>query len=99
MGGMNPAATIPQTSLDVSMEQIVAWNPDVIFIWGYAGYTAESILGNPQWRSVTAVKQGKVYKAPLWSTWSPRVAPIVLWMAMKTYPESFSDVDAESDVR
>ncbi|MGO9119293.1 MAG: ABC transporter substrate-binding protein, partial [Desulfomonilaceae bacterium] len=93
MGGMNPAATIRQTSLDVSMEQIVAWNPDVIFIWGYAGYTAESILGNTQWWSVTAVKQGNVFKAPLWSTWSPRVAPIVLWMAMKTYPESFPDVD------
>ena len=95
MGGTNPAATISQTSLDVSMEQIVAWNPDVIFIWGYAGYTAESLLSNAQWRSVKAVKQHKVYKAPLWSTWSPRVAPVVLWMAMKTYPESFADVDGD----
>jgi len=95
MGGTNPAATIPQASLDVSMEQIVAWNPDVIFIWGYAGYTAESILNSTQWRSVTAVKQCKVFKAPLWSTWSPRVAPIVLWMASKAYPERFGDIDAE----
>jgi len=95
MGGMNPAATIPQTSLDVSMEQIVAWNPDVIFIWGYAGYIAESILGSTQWRFVTAVKQRKVFKAPVWSTWSPRVAPIVLWMAMKAYPECFGDVEVE----
>ncbi len=95
MGGINPAARIQRASLDISMEQIVAWNPDVIFIWGYAGYTAESLFDNSQWRSVAAVKQRKVYKAPLWSIWSPRIAPIVLWMAMKTYPERFTDVDGD----
>jgi len=34
-----------------------------------------------------------VYKAPEWSTWSPRLAPIALWMAMKTYPEYFRDIN------
>jgi len=91
-GGVNPAAGILQSSADVSMEQIVAWNPDLIFIWGHAGYAARSILDSPQWRSVKAVREGKVYKSPKWSTWSPRIAPVVLWMAAKTYPEQFKDV-------
>jgi iron complex transport system substrate-binding protein len=94
-GGVNPASTIMQASADVSMEQILAWNPDLIFIWGHAGYSAKSILDSPQWRSIKAVSEGKVIKAPMWSTWSPRIAPLVLWMAAKTYPEHFGDIDME----
>jgi len=35
------------------------------------------------------------YKLPRWSTWSPRLAPIALYMAMKLYPEQFQDVNFE----
>lgn len=92
-GGINPAAGISQADSDVSMEQIIAWNPDVIFIWGYAGYSAQTILESAQWRPIKAVTEGRVYKAPPWSNWSPAVASVALWMAMKTYPDSFKDAD------
>ncbi len=92
-GAVNPASGNPQSSADFSLEQIVSWNPDLIFIWGHAGYSAESILESSQWRYVKAVREGRVYKAPCWSTWSPRIAPIVLWIASKAYPELFRDVD------
>lgn len=92
-GVVNPASGIPQSSADFSMEQIVSWNPDVIFIWGHAGYSAKSILESSQWRYVRAVREGKVYKAHHWSTWSPRIAATLLWIATKTYPEAFRDVD------
>ncbi len=94
-GGINPASSTMQTGVDVSMEQIIAWNPDVIFIWGHAGYTAQNILDGPQWRSIKAVSNRKVFKAPMWSTWSLRIAPMVLWMAAKTYPEQFADIKME----
>lgn len=93
IGGINQAGHIPQRNAEVSIEQIIAWNPDVIFIWGNAKYKARDILENPQWRHIKAVKEGKVYKSPQWSTWSPRIAAVALWMAMKTYPEYFNDVD------
>ncbi|HVO66686.1 MAG TPA: ABC transporter substrate-binding protein [Syntrophales bacterium] len=93
IGGINPASSIEQRTADVSIERIIEWNPDVIFIWGNAKYNAQDILKNPQWRSINAVRSGRVYKAPEWSTWSPRLAPIALWMAMKTYPERFRDVN------
>lgn len=93
IGAINPAATMSQRNADVSVEQIVIWNPDVIFIWGNAGYTPQDILQHPQWRYVRAVKDGRVYKAPEWSTWSPRLAPVALWMAKKIYPEHYSDID------
>lgn len=94
-GGINPAAGIPRTSAHVSLEQIVAWNPDVIFIWGYAGYSAESLLESTPWQCIKAVREGQVHKAPRWSNWSPRIAPVALWMAMTTYPDLFKGINAE----
>ena len=94
-GGINSASGIRQQSSDVSMEQIVAWDPDVIFIWGHAGYTAQSILESAQWRCIRAVREGRVYKAPKWSNWSLRIAPVVLWMAAKTYPDAFQHIDLD----
>ena len=95
IGTNNPAAVIPQRNAEVSIERIIAWNPDVIFIWGNAKYTAGEILNNPQWKFIKAVKNGQIYKAPEWSTWSPRLAPVALWMAMKCYPDLFKDIHLE----
>jgi len=93
MNAVNPAAAQQERSADVSMERIVAWNPDVVFIWGSARYGSADLLGSQQWRHVDAVRNGRVYKAPKWGTWSPRLAVVALWMAMKTYPEQFRDVE------
>lgn len=95
IGGMNPAASINQRDADIPMERIIGWNPDVIFIWGSATYTGKDIINSPQWSYIKAVKEGRVYKAPEWSTWSPRLAPIALWIAIKTYPEYFRDINFE----
>ncbi len=96
IGAINPASNIKQRNVDVSVEKIIEWNPEVIFIWGGAKYGADDILKNPQWRYVNAVKNRKVYKTPEWSTWSPRIAPVTLWMACKTYPEYFRDVKLDA---
>ncbi len=98
IGAVNPAANIKQRNVDVSVEKIIEWNPDVIFIWGGAKYGADDILKNPQWRYVNAVKNRKVYKTPEWSTWSPRIAPVTLWMACRTYPEYFRDVRLDASI-
>jgi iron complex transport system substrate-binding protein len=95
IGGINPAGTIPQRNIDVSTEQIVIWNPDVIFVWGNAGYAPQDVRNQAQMRYVRAVKEGSIYKAPLWSTWSPRLAPVALWMASKIYPEYYGDIDID----
>ena len=98
IGGLNVAGYIQARNVDVSLEQIVRWNPDVIFIWSGAPYTASDILHNPQWRTIRAVRNGRVYKTPKWSTWSPRLAPTALWMEVRTYPATFQDVDLNAQV-
>lgn len=94
-GGVNPAETFIQRHIDVSLEKIVQWNPDLIFIWGSAGYDESWLYNNSQWRFIKAVQNRQVYKLPKWSTWSPRLAPIALYMAMKIYPEIFRDIHFE----
>jgi ABC-type Fe3+-hydroxamate transport system, periplasmic component len=65
-GGVNVAKEVENrfnaTYFEVSREQIVQWDPDVIFIHGYKGRSAaEEILSDPALKSVRAVKEGKVY--------------------------------------
>lgn len=96
IGASNVAGAAAQRTVDASMETIIGWNPDVIFIWGNAKYTARELLENPQWRFVKAVRDKRVFKAPEWSTWSPCLAPIVLWMGAKTYPDLYRDVDVHA---
>jgi iron complex transport system substrate-binding protein len=93
IGGRNVAGGIKQRNADVSIETIIGWNPEVIFIWGDAKYSANDILNSPQWQHVKAVRNRQVYKVPKWSIWSPRLAPVSLWMAMKLYPERYHDMN------
>jgi iron complex transport system substrate-binding protein len=98
-GAVSVSQSVESTDVstaDVSMETIVRWNPEVIFIWGSAGYSVEWLLENSQWRHIQAVKQRMVYKLPSWSGWSPRFSLVVLWMAKKLYPEHFQDIDFET---
>jgi iron complex transport system substrate-binding protein len=95
IGGVNAARSITDRNAMVSLEQLLVWNPEVIFIWGSAGYGARDILGNPQWRFIKAVREKQVYKLPRWTTWSPRLALVALWMAKKAYPEDFGDISFE----
>ncbi len=95
-GGINPAAEVYPTKsyVSVDFEQIVAWNPDVIVVWYYARYDInKTILNDPRWSTIKAVREGRVYREPLLEHWGPDAALLVLWMATKFYPNAFSDID------
>lgn len=98
IGAKNVAEDLPVRYADVSVERIIQWNPDVIYIWGNAKYDESWIYGNSQWQILKAVKKREVYKLPKWSSWSPKLAPLALLMATKTYPELFKDINFESKV-
>jgi len=93
MGLDNAAGALEQRNIEVSLEQILRWNPEVLFIWGGSRYGAADLLASPQWRHVRAVQDRAVFKVPPWSTWSPRLAPVALWMAASAYPDAFAGTD------
>jgi len=89
-GGMTP----------VSIEQVVAWNPDVI-VAGDAGFY-KKVYSDPNWQNIKAVKEKQVYLIPNkpygWIDRPPGVNSIIgiPWMAKVLYPEKFKDVDMKS---
>jgi iron complex transport system substrate-binding protein len=89
---VNPASSLSVQHSVVSIEKIIEWNPDIIFVppAEYRSYSLDDIMNNPQWRYVKAIKERRLYEMPhKVTTWSPSFAPIALWMASKAYPEHF----------
>ncbi|MDL2217599.1 ABC transporter substrate-binding protein, partial [Christensenellaceae bacterium OttesenSCG-928-M15] len=71
---------------DVNLEQIIVWNPEVIFIPAYADYTVEDILSDAGWAPVTAVKNKAVYQFPsALEPWDYPTASCCLGVAWATY--------------
>ncbi|WP_446226170.1 ABC transporter substrate-binding protein [Nocardia sp. IBHARD005] len=71
-GGRNPASGMPETKAAVDLEQILAWNPEIIFIGNFDPSVPEDLYSDPKWQSVTAVREKQVYKVPLGGyRWDP----------------------------
>lgn len=102
-GGINVAAELQGGWKDVSAEQLVAWNPEVIIVDPYCKETVEdAVKMNPGLQSITAVQNKAVYSFPKVGQWSfpiPQSAMGVLWLSQSLYPDKFADIDfaAEAD--
>ena len=105
-GGTNPAEE-KSGFYNVNMEQILAWNPDIIYITNFCETQPEDILENKiegqDWSEVKAVKKGQVYKIPMGEyRWAPPNAesPLMLmWLAQKHQPELFADYDIGEEIK
>lgn len=106
VGGVNVVA-LPADSdgrLTVNMEQVLAWNPDVViasYSMGHSGVKGDGsvfeILSNGQeaWDLAAAVQNGRVFATPCypynWLDMPPAANRIigVLWMGNLLYPDYF----------
>ncbi len=89
----------------VSMEQVIAWDPDVILLpgTGQCTYLPDDLYENKvegaDFSVLTAVQEGRVYCSGLggWSWFTPSIdAPLAaLWLACAIYPEQTADIDLE----
>ena len=107
-GGVNVGAELGNSTAPVNMEQIYAWDPDIIFLNSFSAYKAEDILNSSaaeghDWSGLKAVQNGRVYKIPLgtfyWFATTYDSPLMMLWMAMKQCPERFEDIDFDQVVR
>ncbi|ADK81815.1 ABC transporter substrate-binding protein [Sediminispirochaeta smaragdinae] len=92
-GGINPAGELTQFP-QVSEEQIIAWDPQIILLNGFESeLTPQDIYGNPKLADVSAVRDHRVYKIPLGGyRWDPpnQESPLMWkWLAMLFHPERF----------
>lgn len=93
-GGVNVVAEhIPDKNyVEVDLERIVLWNPDLIVIWYHAKYNETTILSDQAWASINAVKNKMVFREPYYEHWNMDASLFILWLAQKMYPNEFSDM-------
>jgi iron complex transport system substrate-binding protein len=95
-GGENVAGEIDQRWPNVTLEQVLTWDPEVIIVWGWAdNLEPRHFLESEEWQPVSAVANGRVYKLPRWSSWSPPEVIMVLQMAKWLHPELTEDLDPD----
>jgi iron complex transport system substrate-binding protein len=79
---------------EVNIEQFILWNPDIIWVPQYATYTVESLLNDPKWSSIKAIKNKAVYLFPSeLEPWDYPTASAVLglrWGLYSLHPELYS---------
>jgi iron complex transport system substrate-binding protein len=96
-GGVNVAADLTGWMPEVSAEQLLQWDPQVVVL--LSGVSVDDVLNDPKLASLSAVKAGRVYALPEsgWDFSSPRALFCIEWLASKLYPERFADVDIEAE--
>lgn len=89
----------------VNLEQIAAWNPDIVYVVNYRGNAAQAvadIMADPKWQSLQAAQAGKIFAFPgdfcSWDQPDPRWGLGLLWLATRTHPNLFADVDISREI-
>lgn len=94
-GGANVASAITDNYwVEISYEQLLAWDPEYIILASDASYTAEDVLSDPNLADCTAVKNGNVHQMPnraeAWDSPVPGAILGSVWLACVLHPDAFS---------
>lgn len=100
-GGVSVAKdTKEPLSAKVTIEQIMKWDPDVIFMGRMD--TTDAVLKDKKWADITAVKNKQVYLCPngvmFWDYGSENIL-LLEYIASKLHPELFKDLDMKKEVK
>jgi iron complex transport system substrate-binding protein len=92
IGAVNVAAALGKGGLaQVSMEQVLAWDPEVIVTIDPNFY--EAVSKDPLWQGVTAVRTKRVYLSPAvpfgWVDFPPSINRVIglHWLSWVLYPQ------------
>ena len=101
-GGVHSGGGLSGYFREISPEQFIAWNPDVVVISGHAAPRTRTVLDQPQFSGVKAIANDSIYGFPSnlapWDFPSPLSVLGVLWLAEKCYPQQFGDVDLAAEI-
>lgn len=82
---------------NISPEQFLNWNPDIVFLSRNLHDEGLAPLYNPALQRVSAIRHKSIHRFPgslaPWDFPSPLSALATLWAAMQAYPERFKDID------
>ncbi len=101
-GGISVSAALTGYWNEVNLEQIAAWNPDVIIVPPYGGATVEAITEDVEWQILDAVQAGEVVQMPKlvapWDTPAPDSVLGIIWLSQVLFPDRV-DLDCQSQAQ
>jgi iron complex transport system substrate-binding protein len=88
-GGRN--VVTPQAARSVTLEQVLAWNPEVILLGNFDTAMPADVYRDPRFADVAAVKNRRVYRMPLggyrWDPPSQESALAWTWLLAILHPD------------
>lgn len=102
-GGINVASDIDDTYwANISTEQLITYNPDIIIIAPGATYSREDIISNGNYAELDAVKNNKVFVMPdsleMWDSPVPSSILGIMWLSSIIHEDSYSIEEFKQDV-
>lgn len=89
-GGVS-AATVDGT---VGIEQVLAWNPDVILLTAFEAKKPADLIADPRWAHTSAAQHRRVYKLPFgvtrWGGYGPESPLFLAWLTTLLHPDRFN---------
>ncbi len=100
-GARNVAETLVGFQ-QVTMEDVLKWNPAIIFVQSRYPEVVTEITTGAAWQPIDAVKNGNVRLMPeyakAWGYPMPEAMSLgELWMAKQLYPDRFADIDMQKE--
>lgn len=97
-GGANVAAELSDAYwVDVSYEQLLAWDPEYIILASDAEYSPEDVLADPNLADCSAVASGNVYQMPgdaeAWDSPVPSAILGAVWLSGILHPDLCPEAD------
>ena len=89
--------------VEISMEEIVAADPDYIVVGGSNQEAAlATINSDAAWQGLTAVQNGNIIANPQgvmkWEKFGPELAIQIVWFTQQIYPDLLTDIDIKEYV-
>ena len=87
---------------NISPEQFMEWNPDIVFLSKGLKSRLGETLSNPVLQQVGAISGNHLHRFPSnlapWDFPSPLSALATLWVACRAYPDRFIDIDLMAEI-
>jgi iron complex transport system substrate-binding protein len=92
--------------MQVTLEQIAAWDADLVFIIAYNKNPSDVVTGlqaDPNWQALRAVQDSHLYAFPAdlysWDQPDPRWILGLTWLAGRLHPDLFPDLDLVAETQ
>lgn len=100
-GGVSVTADAHEkNSLEYTMEQLLAWQPQVVFS---SNSNIDAISSDANFANIPAVQNGTIYAVPtvahVWGNRTVEQPLTVMWALNKLYPELYSEAELTEDIR